>query len=506
MKQCDYFISELYPQNIRVRDVVDFLKSQISQEKEISFSDLLQCNDISEKEISLVELGNFLNQKKLLDMKREFLLENFNVIIKEQWARDKKNNHYSRRNFLDIYFKEKAPVSEDTLTKWCNNEPKKDSQKLKLLFAFEEMSVASEMFNDYFSNDSLERIPKDLSKDSKGDSLEVAVLSDMYKLTDFLLPSLKRLDYSVRRDIEYQINREVKKSLGTSLNQNSYKKQMTIIKRILKKFLDNNSRLSRSQFEAFLGALKSENYFFSLNYPSETELIDEFLNIAKEESLDVDRDDINLNLYASIEEPAYIIRKNKSKGLKNHRLYFKSSNGTRKYIQTKLHEKKVFKDKKFVLDGKGKKKVFKGVLQKIKENVIYDVVSNKKQSNCLNLVYKSNREICILYRQLPKFSNNKIKKGRGILRNRKAIVDVEYNQWFYMINYFINYRLNANVTIKDRTIKIKFKSLSKHQKEYNHFYILKNDYIQEKTNKRNLFSVIKEANFFADIPPVINEK
>ena len=38
MKQCDYFISELYPQNIRVRDVVDFLKSQISQEKEISFS------------------------------------------------------------------------------------------------------------------------------------------------------------------------------------------------------------------------------------------------------------------------------------------------------------------------------------------------------------------------------------------------------------------------------------------------------------------------------------
>ena len=74
------------------------------------------------------------------------------------------------------------------------------------------MSVASEMFNDYFSNDLLERIPKDLSKDSKGDSLEVAVLSDMYKLTDFLLPSLKRLDYSVRRDIEYQINREVKKS------------------------------------------------------------------------------------------------------------------------------------------------------------------------------------------------------------------------------------------------------------------------------------------------------
>ncbi len=90
MKQCDYFISELYPQNIRVRDVVDFLKSQISQEKEISFSDLLQCNDISQKEISLVELGNFLNQKKLSDMKREFLLENFNVIIKEQWARDKK--------------------------------------------------------------------------------------------------------------------------------------------------------------------------------------------------------------------------------------------------------------------------------------------------------------------------------------------------------------------------------------------------------------------------------
>jgi len=92
------------------------------------------------------------------------------------------------------------------------------------------------------------------------------------------------------------------------------------------------------------------------------------------------------------------------------------------------------------------------------------------------------------------------------LRNRKAIVDVEYNQWFYMLNYFINYRLNANVTMKDRTIKIKFKSLSKHQKEYNHFYILKNDYNQEKTNKRNLFSVIKEANFFADIPLVINEK
>lgn len=506
MKQCDYSISELYPQNIRVRDVVDFLKNQISPEQEISFSDLLQYNDISEQEISLLELGNFLNQKKLLDKKREFLLENFNVIIKEQWARDKKNNHYTRRDFLDTYFKEKAPVSDDTLTKWCNNEPKKDSQKLKLLFAFEEMSVASEMFNDYFSNDSLERIPKDLSKDSKGDSLEVAMLSDMYKLTDFLLPSLKRLAYSVMGDIKCQINREVKKSLGTSLNQNSYKKQMTIIDRILKKFLDNNSRISRNQFEAFLSELKSENYFFNLNYPSETELIDEFLNIAKEESLDVDRDDINSNLYASIEEPAYIIRKNKSKGLKNHRLYFKSSNGTRKYIQTKLHEKKVFKDKKFVLDGKGKKKVFKEVLQKIKENVIYDVVSNKKQSNCLNLVYKSNREICILYRQLPKFSNNKIKKGRGILRNRKAIVDVEYNQWFYMLNYFINYRLNVNVTMKDRTIKIKFKSLSKHQKEYNHFYILKNDYNQEKTNKRNLFSVIKEANFFADIPLVINEK
>jgi len=55
MNQYDYFNSEFYTGKISVRDIVDFLKNQISPEQEISSDELLQkiqYNDISEKEIS----------------------------------------------------------------------------------------------------------------------------------------------------------------------------------------------------------------------------------------------------------------------------------------------------------------------------------------------------------------------------------------------------------------------------------------------------------------------
>ena len=197
MNQYDYFNSEFYSGKISVRDIVDFLKNQISPDQEISYDELLQkiqYNDISEKEISMNELAKFINKKRFPDVKKDFLLENFNRIIDAQRKRDKKSKSYSRRAFLDKYFEGEAPESEDTLAKWCKDEPKKESSRLKLLFAFDKMPVAHEMFNDYFFKKVLEeQFSKYLMKgeNSKEDSLEVAMLCDIYNLTHFLLPSLK---------------------------------------------------------------------------------------------------------------------------------------------------------------------------------------------------------------------------------------------------------------------------------------------------------------------------
>jgi len=133
MNQYDYFNSEFYSGKISVRDIVDFLKNQISPDQEISSDELLQkiqYNDISEKEISMNELAKFINKKRFPDVKKDFLLENFNRIIDAQRKRDKKSKSYSRRAFLDKYFEEKAPESEDTLAKWCKDEPKKESSRL----------------------------------------------------------------------------------------------------------------------------------------------------------------------------------------------------------------------------------------------------------------------------------------------------------------------------------------------------------------------------------------
>ena len=107
MNQYDYFNSEFYPRRISVSDIVDFLKNQISPDQEISSDELLQkiqYNDISEKEISMNELAKFINKKRFPDVKKDFLLENFNRIIDAQRKRDKKSKSYSRRAFLDKYF------------------------------------------------------------------------------------------------------------------------------------------------------------------------------------------------------------------------------------------------------------------------------------------------------------------------------------------------------------------------------------------------------------------
>lgn len=71
MNQYDYFNSEFYPGKISVRDIVDFLKNQISPDQEISSDELLQkiqYNDISEKEISMNELAKFINKKRFPDV------------------------------------------------------------------------------------------------------------------------------------------------------------------------------------------------------------------------------------------------------------------------------------------------------------------------------------------------------------------------------------------------------------------------------------------------------
>ena len=44
MNQYDYFNSEFYSGKISVRDIVDFLKNQISPDQEISYDELLQKN------------------------------------------------------------------------------------------------------------------------------------------------------------------------------------------------------------------------------------------------------------------------------------------------------------------------------------------------------------------------------------------------------------------------------------------------------------------------------
>ena len=135
------------------------------------------------------------------------------------------------------------------------------------------------------------------------------------------------------------------------------------------------------------------------------------------------------------------------------------------------------------------------MIQTIKKTSISSNVAIVKQKICINLIYKSNKNINLEFRQLPKFSNNTIRKGKSISKDRKALVDVEYNQWFHIINYFYN----VNVTIRDRTIKIKVKSLSKLQKDYNHFKVLGTYEKLVNQNSENFFDRIKEANHYDNI-------
>lgn len=75
MNQYDYFNSEFYSGKISVRDIVDFLKNQISPDQEISYDELLQkiqYNDVSEKEISMNELAKFINKKDFQMLKKIF--------------------------------------------------------------------------------------------------------------------------------------------------------------------------------------------------------------------------------------------------------------------------------------------------------------------------------------------------------------------------------------------------------------------------------------------------
>jgi hypothetical protein len=135
------------------------------------------------------------------------------------------------------------------------------------------------------------------------------------------------------------------------------------------------------------------------------------------------------------------------------------------------------------------------VIQTIKKTSISSNIAIVKQKFCINLIYKSNKNINLEFRQLPKFSNNTIRKGKGILKDSRALVDVEYNQWFHIINFFYN----VNVTIKDRTIKIKVKSLSKLQKEYNHFKVSGTYEKLVNQNSKNFFDRIKEYNHYNNI-------
>lgn len=191
MKSFEYFSKLYYSEKIDTKLVKKFIDNVKGREN-----------------FSIEELLNFVHMEKDISIKREFLLNHFHEIIDKQWREDKKMK--SRREFLDFYFEIYSPISDDTLSKWRKNEPKKEEEKLRLIPYLEKMPVAKVLFNEYYFEDIWKKqFCNQLGESSeKLVALDVAMLSNEYFLNSILLNAMRRLSYVIRNEVKESLDKK----------------------------------------------------------------------------------------------------------------------------------------------------------------------------------------------------------------------------------------------------------------------------------------------------------
>lgn len=446
-------------------------------------------DDVDDKEkFSIEELLNFVHMEKDRSIKREFLLNHFHEIIDEQWRKDKKEK--SRREFLDFYFGIDSPVSDDTLTKWRKNEPKKEEEKLRLLPYLEKMSAAKVWFNTYyFENIWKKHFGNQLGESfGKGEALEVAMLSNEYFLNSILLNAMRRLSYVIRNEVKESLDKKqeylVKNIYDFEANSSLQILNKSIVEDISKKINSSGKVQSKFVYEfptnmeiykRILGYLGDEVNFYEANLERDFEL----------DELAIDANYREWNFY-----------RKKYKGLKEHRLKIQKQIERKRGIESAICFSNIhFWEKGVVSKNSIGRKVSAKVVYAI-QGKMEEFDKSVKDKICLHLIYNGKTtDIDYSINNSPTFSRKKIRKSIS-KKLTNQMLDTTSKLRIRVIRYFFV----VNVIIKKRILMINKEKLilTDYQRKYNHFEI-QESFEKRKQKIPNLLVLAREYDYFSNI-------
>ncbi|HEM5176594.1 TPA: hypothetical protein U1319_001995 [Streptococcus suis] len=425
--------------------------------------------------------------EKDISIKREFLLNHFHEIIDKQWREDKKMK--SRREFLDCYFGIDSPSSDDTLSKWRKNEPKKEEEKLRLLPYLEKMSVAKVLFNEYYFEDIWKKhFGYQLGKSfGKGEALEVAMLSNEYFLNSILLHAMRRLSYVIRN--------EVKESLD--------KKQEYLVRNIYDFDVKSRSQiLNKSIIDEISKEINSseKGQEFTYEYPTKMEIYKRVLSYLGDE---VDYYEANLErnfeldvLGVDANYREWNFYRKKYRGLKHHRLNTQKQFEKKRGIVSGIRLSNIYFWKKCVVSKKS-------VSRKVSVEVVYAVQgkmeefdNSVKDKIFLHLIYNGKTaDIDYSINNSPTFSRKKVRKSISKKLTNQMLAATSKLRRRAIRCYFL-----VNVTAKKRDLRIKKNKLilTDYQRKYNHFEI-KESFEKRSRKTPHLLLLAQEYDYFSNI-------
>lgn len=469
MKSFEYFSELYYSEKIDTRLVKKFLEYVDGREN-----------------FSIEELLNFVHMEKDISIKREFLLNHFHEIIDKQWEED--SNLKSRGEFLDFYFEIDSPESEDTLYKWRKNEPKKEEKKLRLIPYLEKMSVAKDLFNEYyFENIWKKQFCNQLGESSeKLVALDVAMLSNEYFLNSILLNAMRRLSYVIRN--------EVKESLD--------KKQEYLVKNLYDFEANSSLQILNKSIVEDISKKISEKFQsnFSYDYPTKMEIYKRVLSYLRDEvdyyEADLERNFELDELGVDANYREWNFYRKKYRGLKHHRLNTHKQFERKRGIVSSIGISNIYSWKKCVVSKKS-------VSRKVSVEVVYTVQGKMEEFDksvkdkiCLNLIYNGKKnDIGYSISNIPSFRRKKIEVSRTQKMNSQILKATKKFRSRAIRCYFL-----VNVTAKKRDLRIKKNKLilTDYQRKYNHFEI-KESFEKRSRKTPHLLLLAQEYDYFSNI-------
>lgn len=466
MKSFEYFSKLYYSEKIDTKLVKKFIDNVKGREN-----------------FSIEELLNFVHMEKDILIKREFLLNHFHEIIDKQWREDKKMK--SRREFLDFYFEIYSPISDDTLSKWRKNEPKKEEEKLRLIPYLEKMPVAKVLFNEYYFEDIWKKqFCNQLGESSeKLVALDVAMLSNEYFLNSILLNAMRRLSYVIRNEVKESLDKKQE-----YLVKNLYDFEANASLQILNKSIaeDISKKISEK--------IQSN---FAYDYPTKMEIYKRVLSYLRDQvdyyEADLERNFELDELGVDANYREWNFYRKKYRGLKHHRLNTHKQFERKRGIVSSIGISNIYSWKKCVVS---KKSVSRKVSVKVVYTVQGKIDKSVKDKICLNLIYNGKKnDIGYSINNSPSFRRKKIRVSRSQKMNSQILNATKKFRSHAIRCYFL-----VNVTAKKRDLRIKKNKLilTDYQRKYNHFEI-KESFEKRSRKTPNLLLLAQEYDYFSNI-------